>query len=59
MAAMFLHLNAESPKRGIMQKVVWCYDPVGLVAPILLVGNSIYRNFCKIKVSLDQPLPEA
>ena len=53
MAAMFLHLNVESAKRGIMQKVVWCYDPVGLVAPILLVGNSIYRNFCKIEVSLD------
>ena len=36
------HLNVEPTKRGILQKLASCYDPVGLAAPILLVGKSIY-----------------
>ena len=51
---IFLHLNVEPTKRGILQKVVSCYVPVELAAPILLVGKSIYRNCCELG-----PLPES
>ena len=58
-AIMFLHLNFELAKREIMPKIASCYNTVGLVAPILLVGKSIHRSYCALGVSLDQPLPEA
>ena len=49
----------EPTKRGILQVLASCYDPVGLAASILLVGKSIYRNCCELGVSWDQPLPES
>ena len=58
-AVTFPHLNVELTKRGILQKLASCYDPVGLAAPILLVGKSIYGNCCELGVPWDQPLPES
>ena len=58
-AVTFPHLNVEPTKRGILQKLASCYNSVGLAAPILLVGKSIYRNCWKLGVSWDQPLPES
>ena len=50
-AVTFPHLNVKPNKRGILQKLASCYDPVGLVAPILLVGKSIYQSCCELGVS--------
>ena len=58
-AVTFPHLNVEPTKRGILEKLASCYNPVGLAAPILLIGKSIYRNCCELGVSSDQPLPES
>ena len=49
-AVTFPHLNVEPTKRGILQKLASCYDPVGPAALILLVGKSIYRNCCEFGV---------
>ena len=57
-AVTFPETSVASTKRGILQKLASCYDPIGLAAPILLVGKSIYRNCCDLGVSWDQPLPE-
>ena len=38
-AVTFPHINVESTKCGILQKLASSYDPVGLGAPILLVGK--------------------
>ena len=58
-AVTFPYLNVEPTKRGILQQLAPCYDPVELAAPILLVGKTIYRNYCELGVSWDQPLPES
>ena len=38
----FPKLDVDSTKRSILQKLASCYNPLGLVAPILLGGKSIY-----------------
>ena len=38
----FPKLEVDPTKRGILQKLASCYDPLGLVSPILLGGKSIY-----------------
>ena len=38
-AVTFPHINVESTKCGILQQLASSYDPVGLGAPILLVGK--------------------
>ena len=44
----FPKLEVDPTKRGILQKLVSCYDPLGLVSPILLGGKSIYREACEL-----------
>ena len=38
----FPKLEVDQTKRGILQKLASCYNPLGLVAPILLGEKSIY-----------------
>ena len=40
----FPKLEVDPTKRGILQKLASCYDPLGLVARILLDGILIYRE---------------
>ena len=44
----FPKLEVDPTKRGILQKLASCYDPLGLVSPILLGGKSIYREVCEL-----------
>ena len=55
----FPKLEVDPTKRGILQKLASCYDPLGLVSPILLSGRSIYREVCELGTRWDQQLPEA
>ena len=55
----FPKLEVDPTKRGIPQKLASCYDPLGLVSPILLGGKSIYREICELGTRWDQLLPEA
>ena len=52
-------LEIDPIKRGIFRKLASCYDPVGLVAPILFGGKLIYREVCELRTRWDQQLPEA
>ena len=58
-AVTFCHLNVEPTKRGILQKLASCFNPVGLAAPILLVGKSFYQNCYELVVLWGQPLQES
>lgn len=55
----FPQFEVEPTKRGILQKLASCYDPLGLAAPIMLVGKTIYRETCELEKSWDQTLPKA
>ena len=55
----FPKLEVDPTKRGILQKLASCYDPLGLVAPILLGRKSVYREVCELGSRWDQQLPEA
>ena len=47
----FPKLEVDRKKRGILQKLALCYNPLGLVLPILLDRRSIYRELCKLGTS--------
>lgn len=50
----------ENPltRRGVLSTVASVYDPLGFVAPFILVGKQILQELCRDKVSWDEDLPE-
>ena len=45
-------------RRGIPSTVSTVYDPLGFLAPLLLVGKRLLQELCKGKVDWDDPIPE-
>ncbi|KAI2662001.1 Isoleucine--tRNA ligase [Labeo rohita] len=45
-------------ERGVLSTVASVYDPLGFVAPFLLVGKQIFQELCKDKVNWDEDLSE-
>ncbi|XP_038063112.1 uncharacterized protein LOC119733815 [Patiria miniata] len=45
-------------RRGVLSTVCSVYDPLGLVAPVILVGKQILQSLCKDQVDWDDPLPD-
>ncbi|KAI2644104.1 Isoleucine--tRNA ligase [Labeo rohita] len=45
-------------ERGVLSTVASVYDPLGFVAPFLLVGKQILQKLCKDKVNWDEDVPE-
>lgn len=50
----------ENPltRRGVLSTVASVYDPLGFVAPFILVGKQILQTLCRDKVSWDEDLPD-
>ena len=48
----------EVTKRGVLQKLASVYDPLGLAAPVVLMGKLIYRDICDGHCKWDSELPE-
>ena len=46
-------------RRGILSTVSSVYDPLGFLAPFLMVGKQILQETCKDQLDWDSPLPEA
>ena len=44
-------------KRGLLRNLAKTYDPLGLVAPLMVQGKFVYRDVCNGKVAWDAPLP--
>ena len=57
-AVSFPNEKATPPtKRNVLSKIAKVYDPLGMVAPLLLQGKLLYREACEGKFSWDSSLP--
>ncbi|XP_023204623.1 uncharacterized protein LOC111611627 [Xiphophorus maculatus] len=45
-------------RRGVLSTVASIYDPLGFVAPFILVGKQILQEMCREKIGWDEPLSE-
>ncbi|XP_061767094.1 uncharacterized protein LOC133559382 isoform X3 [Nerophis ophidion] len=45
-------------RRGVLSTVASVYDPLGFVAPFILIGKQILQALCKDKVNWDDDLPD-
>jgi len=45
-------------RRGVLSTVASIYDPLGFVAPFILVGKQILQQMCQDKMSWDEPLSD-
>ena len=51
--------TAETTKRGILRGMARIYDPLGIVAPVLLKAKTLYRQACEDNLPWDKQLPES
>jgi hypothetical protein len=45
-------------RRGILSTISSIYDPLGLVAPVLLVGKQLLQELCREGTDWDDPVPD-
>ena len=45
-------------RRGILSTVSSVYDPLGLVAPVILIGKQILQDLCRDDLDWDEPIPD-
>ena len=45
-------------RRGILSTVCSVYDPLGFVAPVILMGNQILQDLCRNNADWDDPTGE-
>jgi hypothetical protein len=45
-------------RRGVLATVSSIYDPLGFVAPVLLIGKRILQQICKDNADWDDPIHE-
>ena len=45
-------------RRGVLSTVASVYDPLGFMAPFVLLGKQILQEMCRVKVGWDEDLPE-
>jgi hypothetical protein len=46
-------------RRGVLSTVASVFDPLGCVAPFVLIGKQILQQMCKDNVGWDEPLSES
>ncbi|XDV25278.1 hypothetical protein PO909_029222 [Leuciscus waleckii] len=45
-------------RRGVLSTVASVYDPLGFMAPFVLLGKQILQQMCREKIGWDEELPE-
>ena len=45
-------------RRGVLSTIFSVYDPLGFVAPVILVGKQLLQELCRENVDWDEPIPE-
>ncbi|XP_077977489.1 uncharacterized protein LOC144433051 [Glandiceps talaboti] len=45
-------------RRGILSTVASIYDPLGFLAPFILIGKGILQEMCRNGINWDEPLPD-
>ncbi|XP_046548628.1 uncharacterized protein LOC124258605 [Haliotis rubra] len=54
-----IHLKDQPfVRRGILSTINSIYDPLGFIAPVLLLGKQILQETCKDQLDWDEPLPD-
>ena len=48
--------QVKPTKRTIVSLAVKCYDPLGIISPIIVHFKLIVQELCKMKVNWDEPL---
>ncbi|KAG1929509.1 hypothetical protein F2P79_022940 [Pimephales promelas] len=56
----FRVLEKENPftRRGVLSTVASIFDPLGFVAPFILIGKRTLQRMCQDKIGWDEPLPD-
>ena len=49
--------NKPATRRGILSTVSSVYDPLGLIAPVILPAKQILQNLCQLRLGWDQQIP--
>ena len=49
--------NESLTKRNLLKSIASIYDPLGLAAPALIPGKSLFQECCRLKLSWDERLP--
>jgi hypothetical protein len=45
-------------RRGLLSTVASVYDPLGFIAPFVLLGKQVLQQMCREKISWDDEIPE-
>ena len=45
-------------RRGILSTVCSLFDPLGFIAPVVIVGKQILQEMCRCQADWDSPLPD-
>ncbi|KAL6466976.1 hypothetical protein MHYP_G00247800 [Metynnis hypsauchen] len=46
-------------RRGVLSTVASVYDPLGFIAPFVLLGKQVLQQMCREKIGWDNELPES
>lgn len=47
----------STTRRGMLSIVSSLYDPLGFVAPVILLAKQILQQLCKLKLGWDESIP--
>ncbi|XP_061767066.1 uncharacterized protein LOC133559368 [Nerophis ophidion] len=50
--------DKQLTRRGVLSTIASVFDPLGFVAPFILLGKQILQTLCSEKVTWDETLPE-
>ncbi|XP_076045077.1 uncharacterized protein LOC143027605 [Oratosquilla oratoria] len=53
----FMDSDKPSTKRGILSVVNSLFDPMGFLAPVIIVGKLLLREITNLKCGWDEPIP--
>ena len=55
---VFPEIPVEPTRQRVIRKLPSCYDPIGLVGPILLIRKLTSRDRCELGIPWDESLPD-